>query len=136
MLNLAHNLNRQRHYCEAEEMALKVLELLQKCEMYAGRTVETVESLKIVSQSQLNLGHILAAEQNMREAIQLIVGKWGEQHPWVPEFKNVLEGWLRGWGRDEDAKILWTEMEKSTEKDDEQLDGLQGLLVETILEVA
>ncbi|KAH8587637.1 hypothetical protein B0O99DRAFT_641252 [Bisporella sp. PMI_857] len=128
MLNLAHNLNRQGYYREAEEMALKVLGLLQKYEMYAGRIVETIESLKIVSQSQLDLGHILEAEQTMREAIRMIVGKWGEQHPWVPEFKNVLEGWLRGWGRHEDANLLRGEIEESMGKDDEQLDGVQGLL--------
>jgi hypothetical protein len=129
MLNLAHTLNRLGRYCEAEEMALKALGLLQKYEMYAGSIVEkAIESLKIVSRSQFHLGQILEAEQTMREAIRMIVGKWGKQHPWVPEFKNVLEDWLRGWGRDEDANILRTEIEESMGKDDEQVDGVQGLL--------
>ena len=69
MLNLAYNLNRQRYYCKAGEMALKFLGNLQKYDMYAGRTVETMESLKIVSQSQLNIGYILAAKQNIKKAI-------------------------------------------------------------------
>jgi hypothetical protein len=127
MLNLAHNLNRQRHYYEAKEMALNVLCLLRKYEMYGERIVETIESLKIISQSQLKLGRIVEVEQTLREVIQMVVGKWGKQHPWVPEFKNVLEGWLRGWGRHEDANVLRGEIEEWMGKDDEQLDGVQGL---------
>ena len=73
MLNLAHNLNRQERYDEAEEMALEVLSLLQEYEIYAKRIVERIESLKIVSRSQFNQGKTLAAEQTMQEAIQMIV---------------------------------------------------------------
>ncbi|KAL2044541.1 hypothetical protein ABVK25_012394 [Lepraria finkii] len=73
MLNLAHNLNRQGRHDEAEEMALKVLSLLQECEIYAKRIVERIESLKIVSRSQFNQGKALAAEQTIREAIRTIV---------------------------------------------------------------
>ncbi len=130
MLNLAHNLNRQGRHDEAEEMALEVLSLLQEYEMYARRIVERIESLKIVSRSQFNQGKTLAAEQTMREAIRMIVDQWGIQHSWVPEFMNVLEGWLRGWGREEDANTLRGEIEKLMGKDDidEQLDGVSGLL--------
>lgn len=51
MLNLAHNLNRQGRHDDAKEMALKVLSLLQGYEIYTGRIVERIESLKIVSRS-------------------------------------------------------------------------------------
>jgi hypothetical protein len=130
MLNLAHNLNRQGRHDEAEEMALEVLSLLQEYEIYARRIVERIESLKIVSRSQFNKGKTLAAEQTMREAIRMIVDQWGIQHSWIPEFMNILEGWLRGWGREEDANALRGEIEKLMGKDDidEQLDGVQGLL--------
>jgi hypothetical protein len=130
MLNLAHNLNRQGRHDEAEEMALEVLSLLQEYEIYARRIVERIESLKIVSRSQFNQGKTLAAEQTMREAIRMIVDQWGIQHSWVPEFMNVLEGWLRGWGWEEDANTLRGEIEELMGKDDidEQLDGVQGLL--------
>ncbi|OIW24604.1 hypothetical protein CONLIGDRAFT_692027 [Coniochaeta ligniaria NRRL 30616] len=97
MLNLAHNLNRQGRRDEAEEMALEVLSLLQGYEIYAGRIVERIESLKTVSRTQFNQGETLAAEQTIREAMRMIVDQWGIQHPWVPEFMNVLEGWLRVW---------------------------------------
>jgi tetratricopeptide (TPR) repeat protein len=118
MLNLAHNLNRQGRYNEAEEMALEVLSLLQEYEIYASRIVERIESLKIVSRSQFNQGQTLAAEQTMREAIRMIVDQWGIQHSWVPEFMNVLEGWLRGWGREEDANTLRGEIEELMGKDE------------------
>lgn len=118
MLNLAHNLNRQRRHDEAKEIALDVFGLLQAYEIYAKRIVERIESLKIVSHSQFNQGMILAAEQTMREAIRMIVDQWGIQHPWVFEFMNVLEGWLRSSGREQDANTLWVEIEELIGKDE------------------
>jgi hypothetical protein len=130
MLNLAHNLNRQQRHDEAEAMAHGVLSLLENHGIYATRIVERIECLKVVSRSQFNREKTLEAEQNMRKAIRMIVDQWGTQHSWVLEFKNVLEGWLRDWGREEDAKALRREIEKLMEKDefDEQPDGVQGLL--------
>ena len=110
MLNLAHNLNRQGRHDEAEKMALKVHWLLGQHGIYARRVVEKIESLKIISHSQFNQRNE-AAEQTMRTAIQMIEDQWGIQHSWVPEFKNVLEGWLRGWDRVADADILRGEIE-------------------------
>ena len=54
----------------------------------------------------------------MREAIQLIVGQWGIEHSWVLEFMNVLEGWLRVWGRKEDANTLRGEIEQLMGRDE------------------
>jgi hypothetical protein len=118
MLNLAHNLNRQGLHDEAEETALQVLSLLQGHEIYAWRVVEIIESLKIISRSQFNQGKTLAAEQTMREAIRMIVDQWGIQYAWVPEFMNVLEGWLRIWGRKEDANTLRGEIEELMGRDE------------------
>ncbi|CZS92382.1 uncharacterized protein RAG0_02805 [Rhynchosporium agropyri] len=118
MLNLAHNLSKQGRHDEAECMALAVLSLLQDHEMYAKRIVERIESRKIVCRSQFNRGKVLEAEQTMRQAIQLIVDQWGMHHSWVLEFKNVLEGWLRWYGREEDANKLREEIEFLIGKDD------------------
>lgn len=130
MLNLAHNLNRQRRHDEAEKMALEVFSLLQPNEIYAKRIAERIECMKIVSHSQFNQGKTLVAERTIRKAIQMIVDQWGIQHSWVLEFMNVLEGWLRDWGREEDANTLRGEIGGLMGKDeiDEQLDGIQGLL--------
>jgi hypothetical protein len=126
MLNLAHNLNRQRRHNEAENIALEVSSLLEEYEMYAERIVERIETLKIISRSHFYLGSILVAEQTIREAIQMIVDQWGMQHPWVPEFMNVLEGWLRSWSRDEEANALKGEIKELMREDEisEQLTGV------------
>ena len=118
MLNLAHNLNRQKRHVEAEEMALEVLSLLQEYEIYASRIVERIKSLKIVSRSQFSQGKTLVAEQNMRDTIQMIMDQWGKQYSWVPEFMAVLESWLRGWGREEDTNTPRGEIEELIGKDE------------------
>jgi hypothetical protein len=111
MLNLAHNLNRQKRHDEAEDIALEVTKLLGKHEMYAQRVVERIESLKIISHIQYEQG-VPLAEQTMRRAIQMVVDQWGKQHSWVFEFKNVLHSWLQSWSREQDANTLWGEIEE------------------------
>jgi hypothetical protein len=131
MLNLAHNLNRQGRHDEAEKMAVEVFSLLQQNEIYAKGIAERIECMKIVSHSQFNQGKALEAERTIRGAIQRIVDQWGKQHSWVLEFMNVLEGWLQGWGREEDANTLRGEIEGLMGKDEinEQRNGTQGLLI-------
>ena len=73
--------------------------------------------MKIVSHSHFKQGKTLVAERTIRKAIQMIVDQWGIQHPWVLEFMNVLEGWLRVRGREEDANTLRGEMVESMGKD-------------------
>jgi hypothetical protein len=106
MLNLAHNLNRQSRHVEAEKVAQQVSFMLQQDETYAGRVAERIESLKVLSRSQFIQGRTLEAELTMQKAIQTIAKEWGQRHPWAFEFANVLEGWLRGWNREEDANVL------------------------------
>lgn len=110
MLNVAHNLNKQGRHDEAEEMAQRVLSLLQKYDMYAERNSERIECKKIVPHSQFNQGKVVDAWQTMREAIRMIVDQRGIQHPWVLEFMTVLEGWLRSWGREDDANTIQREI--------------------------
>jgi hypothetical protein len=105
MLNLAHNLNRQLRYEEAEQIAKHVSSLLQEHEEYADRTVQRIECLKVISHSQFNQGNP-EAEHTMRKAIGMIMYQWGAKHSWVLEFMNVLAGWLEQWCRDEDAHKL------------------------------
>jgi hypothetical protein len=81
MLNLAHNLNRQGRHDETEEVALDFWHMLQQNSMYAGRKVESIESLKVISRSQFIQGKTLEAETTMREAIQTIANHWGQGHP-------------------------------------------------------
>lgn len=110
MLNLAHNLNRRGRHDEAEKVAQEVLFMLQQYVMYSERVAEEIESLKVLSRSQFFQGRTSDAERTMREAIQVIINRWGQQHPWALEFTNVLEGWLRAWDREEDADVLRAQM--------------------------
>ena len=130
MLNLAHNLNRQQRHNEAEEIALEVFSLLELNEIYAKRIAERIECMKIISHSQFHQGKTEVAEWTMRKAIQMIVDQWGMEHSWVLEFMNVLEGWVRDWGREEDADALRRKIGglMGQDKIDKQLDGIQGLL--------
>ncbi|KAM0714513.1 hypothetical protein Q7P37_009808 [Cladosporium fusiforme] len=112
MLNLAHNLNRQQdRHGEAKRVAVEVLSMLQQYDIYAESKVERIDSLKAISRSQFIEGESLEAEGTKRRAIQMIADEWGQQHPWVLEFMNDLEGWLRGWGRKEDADALRGEID-------------------------
>lgn len=116
MLNLAHNLNRQGRHDEAEKKALGVLSLLRNDKVYTRRIVERIESLKVVSRSQFEQGKALAAEQTMQDAMRIIVDQWGPQHPWVVEFMNVLEGWRRVWGREQEADEVQRKIRELLEK--------------------
>ncbi len=130
MLNLTHNLNRQKRHIEAKKMTLKVLALLQEYEIYAKRIVEKIECMKIVSRSQFNQEKILAAKQIMRETMRMIVNQWKIQSSWVLEFMNVLKSWLEDWSREKNVNKLREEIEELMRKNeiDEQLDEIQDLL--------
>jgi tetratricopeptide (TPR) repeat protein len=117
MLNLAHNLNGQGLYDEAEKIAQEVLSLLGEQRIFAERDVERIECMKVISHSQNYQGNTVKAEQTMRNAIGMIVDYWGTQHSWILEFKNVLEGWLRDWGQKDAADVLRREIEEWMGKD-------------------
>jgi hypothetical protein len=99
-------------------MALEARQVLQGHAMYALRIVERIESLKIVSQS------ISPREGSRSRAgyaggdTDVIAHQWEVQHSWVPEFMSALEGWLRVWGRQEDADTSRGQMEELMGEDD------------------
>ncbi|KAI6345155.1 hypothetical protein MCOR25_011049 [Pyricularia grisea] len=117
MLNLAHNLRKQGNYSEAEKLAEKIRLLLDRYQIYACRTVERIESLKVASYCQFDRGDVTAAAKTMQEAIQMIEDKLGNTHSWVTEFKTVLEGWLRAADKVVDADNLQREIDKLMKKD-------------------
>jgi len=75
MLNLAHNLNKQKRHVEAKKMTLKVFSLLQQNEIYAKRIAKRIECMKIVSHNQFNQEKTLVVERTIRETIQMIVNQ-------------------------------------------------------------
>lgn len=112
MLNLAHNLNKQKKCDEAQELAQKVFSLLTEDEMYVNRDTERVECWKIMSWSQYHQGNFPEAELAMRRAIKMVAAQRGAHHPWVLEFRTVLEGWFRERGQEVDANMVQQETEK------------------------
>ncbi len=118
MLNLAHNLNKQKRHVEAKKMTLKVFSLLQQNEIYAKRIAKRIECMKIVSHNQFNQEKTLVVERTIRETIQMIVNQWEIQHSWVLEFMNVLKSWLRDWSRNENTNTLREEIEDLMRKNE------------------
>ena len=130
MLNLAHNLNRQRRYDEAKKMTLEVFSLFELNEIYAKKIAERIECMKIISHSQFHQKKTERAEWIMQKAIQMIVDQWEMKHSWVLKFMNVLKGWVRDWDRKKDADALRRKIERlmGQDKIDKQLDEIQSLL--------
>ncbi|TLS20681.1 uncharacterized protein PpBr36_10991 [Pyricularia pennisetigena] len=116
MLNLAQNLRKQGKHEKAERTARDVLLLLGQHQIYSCRTVERIESLKVVSHSQFDGGKVEAAAQTIEEAIQMIKDHLGNEHPWVTEFKTVLEDKVV------DADNLQREIDKLMKKDSTEED--------------
>ena len=113
LLNLGHNLIKQRRFDDAEEVAMRASRQLQP-DNFAGR----IGILKIVSCSQFGQEKSSEAEQNMWKAIRMTENHSGPQNSWVLEFKTVLEGWYRGWGQEEDANKLQKEIDVLMRKDE------------------
>lgn len=110
ILNLAHNMNKQGRYDHARDLAGGVLVLIGRHKEYADKTVERIESQKIMAISHHAQRSMSDAESTQRCAIRLVEDAWGRQHAWFAEFMNVLETWLRGWGRNVEANIVRAEI--------------------------
>ena len=74
--------------------------------------------MKVISVSQYKRGDTAKAEKTMRTAIIMIEREWGSQHPWILEFKNVLEGWLRDRGEKGAADVLREQIKMSMWRDE------------------
>ena len=66
-------LNRWRCCDEGEKVALGVFSLLLSSEIYAERSAERIECMKIVCYSLFEQGRTLVAERTVRKAVQMIV---------------------------------------------------------------
>jgi hypothetical protein len=121
MLNLGYNMIAQGRYTEAEELGLDVLSQVQGDELY----VNTIEALEIIAWGQYCRHETNSAEKNLRDAIEMVIYGWGMSDPWAIKNMIFLEGWLREWGRKEEADQLKTERDELIGKDeiDEQSVG-------------
>lgn len=98
MLNLAHNINRQRRYDEAEQIALEIFVLIEMTELYKNFVVERIDCMKIMSKSQYSKNKQMEAERSLREAFGMVVKEWESKHSCVPEFYERARGMAEGIG--------------------------------------
>lgn len=106
LLNLAHNMNKQRRYDYARCLAEEVLGLIKEHKEYADKLVERIESQKVIAKSYHAQESKIEAELSQRRAIKMIEDTWGRGHAWFAEFMNVLEIWLRSWGKITEADTV------------------------------
>jgi hypothetical protein len=100
--SLGYNAILQRNYTEAEELGLDILSRAQEEKLWVNK----VEALEVIAWSQFQQHKTNSAEMNMLDAIKLVVDHWGITDPWAIRNMIHLEGWLRNWGREEDADKL------------------------------
>jgi len=121
---LAVNLRSQNRFADAEAMVLKFVadaRTMMKPENLIRLEDKTVPFLHeciglfFASMTQKDQGKFAAAESNMREAIHCSVRQDGDKDPWAFDQRLRLAGWLREWGRDEDADALIAENNKLLE---------------------
>ncbi|KAF3030278.1 hypothetical protein E8E12_000665 [Didymella heteroderae] len=110
LLNLAHNMNKQRRYDDAKNFARNVLELTEKHGEYANKLVERIEAQKVIAKSYYAEGSMAKAELSQRRLIEMVESTVGRQHAWFAEFLNVLEIWLRSWGKETEADTVRREV--------------------------
>jgi hypothetical protein len=116
MNRLGVNLYDQNRFAEAEQMALD-------CLSQAG-SKGWVAALELLAFSQHQQDKS-PAEKNLRHCIQLTREELGMADPQTIEHMVILLGWLREWGREEEADQLQAEITEAVGRDDidEELDG-------------
>ncbi|KAH9223516.1 hypothetical protein DL95DRAFT_492669 [Leptodontidium sp. 2 PMI_412] len=105
MVRLGLNVLYQRKYIEAEKIGQAIISLAERDEesIYVE---DKIDALEIVARSQYHQDKNGLAEMNLREALRLTSERWGMEDPWAIDFMAVLEGWLRIWGREDEAEEL------------------------------
>ena len=111
----------QRRFAEAEQLGLDVLSQAEE----QGLCKQQAEALALLAHSQYLQNKRCLAEENLRHALQLAISLWGRTDPYVLGLMIELEGWLREWGREDEADRLKAEIDEVVGRDeiDEELDG-------------
>ena len=126
MIRLGWNLYYQFRYEEVEALGLDILSRV------LGQTSpsEEVDALKIVAWCQHRQGKYDLAEDNLQRAIRLTVDECDREDLVAVEYMVDFEGWLREWGRDEEANELRATINEAIGRDevDEELEGVSQSL--------
>ncbi|CZR63042.1 uncharacterized protein PAC_12939 [Phialocephala subalpina] len=118
---LGLNLCSQERYIEAEKLGEAVLTRAEEQDWY----VEKTNAVKLIAWSQYFQDKRSLAENSLRQVVKMMVDGWGRSDPSALYNMIKLEGWLRNWGREEEANELKIEIDKVIGKDEsnEELDG-------------
>jgi hypothetical protein len=121
MSTLGWNLVGQGRLAEAEQLGLDIISQAEEQGLY----VEQAEALSLLAHSQYRQNKRCLAEGNLRHTLQLAISIWGRTDPYVLDVMIILETWLRGWGREDEAERLREEIDEVIGRDeiDEELDG-------------
>ena len=115
MFSLADNLSEQKRWADVE---IVTEELVARSRVADGQIYNVISGLEALAESQYNLNKPELAEKNLREAIDLTVFEEGERDLHVVPNLTMLEGWLREWGREEEADMLKQELDGLIGKDE------------------
>lgn len=94
----------QGRYSEAENLGISILSRARK-EPRISLNVR-VDAMILTAKAQYNQNKQDLAGKNMRDAIRMLINEWGKTGPLGIQYMNTLEGWLREWGRNEEADEL------------------------------
>ncbi|KAE8445445.1 hypothetical protein EG329_013458 [Mollisiaceae sp. DMI_Dod_QoI] len=114
VVRLMYNFSFQGRYSEAENLGLDHLAQAQEQGWYA----EQILILDAIAHTQLSQGKIVLAENNLRQALNMIIERGGMTHPWAVDIMIELESWLRSWGGTEEADELQLRIEEAIGEDD------------------
>jgi hypothetical protein len=114
IIKMAWNLLGQGRYAEVEELALDILSRIADQDLNWERTV----AAKLLALSHYKRDNRSLAENNVRRALRLSMNEWGMNHSNVIEYMVLLEGWLRDWGREEEADKVKAEAEAAIGQDE------------------
>lgn len=104
MLSLGHSMLAQGKYEETENMGLGILSRARDEPRISFNL--RVDAMVLTARAQYYQRKNDLAESSMREAIRTLADIWGHACPLSTRYVNLLESWLREWGRDEDAAEL------------------------------
>ena len=102
----AWSLNIRYNFKEAEEVGLDIVQLAKNFKRKGVFNSWTMNALGIVSTAQYNQGKYDLAENNLRYCIDMAAQGSGETDVCILEYSLMLERWLLGWGRQEEALAL------------------------------
>ena len=114
------NLMQQEQWDQCESIGKRFLARVKESGPSDDRIViqNIIQGLGLIATSQFNLGKLDSATTNMRAAVDLVAQNYGRTDPHVARKLTTIEGWLREFGKIEEANKVKLEIEKLIELDD------------------